>query len=46
VSRDSRIEGQVFQSIKFEKVELNVPIDKKIFEMPKYFFRAILKTAR
>lgn len=31
--RDSKIEGQVFQSVKYEKVELNVPIDEKIFEM-------------
>lgn len=35
MSRDSKIEGEVFQSIKFEKIELNVTIDEKIFEMPK-----------
>lgn len=35
MARNSEIEGQVFQTIKFEKVELNVPIDEKIFEMPK-----------
>lgn len=33
--RDSKVEGQVFQSIQFEKIELNVPIDEKIFDMPK-----------
>ena len=33
--RDSKIEGQVFQTVKYEKVELNVTIDEKIFEMPK-----------
>ena len=32
MSRDSKIEGQVFQSVKYEKVELNVAIDNKIFE--------------
>lgn len=35
MSRDSRIDGQVFQSVKYEKIELNVAIDEKIFEMPK-----------
>lgn len=35
MSRSSRIEGQEFQNIKFEKIELNVTIDEKIFEMPK-----------
>lgn len=35
MSRSSRIEGQEFQAIKFEKIELNVAIDEKIFEMPK-----------
>lgn len=35
MSRDSRIQGQVFQTVKYEKIELNVPIDEKIFEMPK-----------
>ncbi|NOT51933.1 MAG: hypothetical protein HOP10_11735 [Chitinophagaceae bacterium] len=31
--RDSKIEGQVFQTVKYEKIELNVTIDEKIFEM-------------
>lgn len=35
MTRNSEIEGQVFQTIKFEKIELNVPIDEKIFGMPK-----------
>ena len=35
MARDSKIEGEVFQSIKFEKIELNVAIDEKIFAMPK-----------
>ncbi len=35
MTRDSKIEGQVFQTVKYEKVELNVTIDEKIFEMPK-----------
>jgi len=35
MTRDSKIEGQVFQTVKYEKVELNVAIDEKIFEMPK-----------
>jgi len=30
-----KIEGQVFQDVKYEKIELNVPLDEKIFEMPK-----------
>lgn len=28
-----KISGQVFQEIKYEKVELNVPVDEKIFKM-------------
>lgn len=28
-----KIQGQVFQEIKYEKVELNVPVDDKIFKM-------------
>ena len=35
MTRDSKIEGEVFQSIKFEKIELNLAIDEKIFAMPK-----------
>jgi hypothetical protein len=35
MARSSRLEGQEFQNIKFEKIELNVAIDEKIFEMPK-----------
>jgi len=30
-----QIDGQTFQEVKYDKVELNVPIDAKIFEMPK-----------
>jgi len=32
MSRDSKIEGQVFQTVKYEKVELDVAIDNKIFD--------------
>ncbi|MBI5856032.1 MAG: hypothetical protein HZB42_00130 [Sphingobacteriales bacterium] len=35
MSRDSKIQGQVFQTVKFEKIELDVAIDEKIFEIPK-----------
>jgi hypothetical protein len=35
MSRSQKIEGQEFQNIKFDKIELNVTIDEKIFEMPK-----------
>ena len=35
MSRSQKIEGQEFQAIKFDKIELNVTIDEKIFEMPK-----------
>ncbi|MGH2553414.1 MAG: LolA family protein [Chitinophagaceae bacterium] len=35
MNRDSRIDGQVFQSFKYEKVELNATVDEKIFAMPK-----------
>ncbi|MEO7983282.1 MAG: hypothetical protein ABI688_04290 [Bacteroidota bacterium] len=31
--KNSKIEGQVFQTIKYDKIELNVPVDEKIFEM-------------
>jgi hypothetical protein len=30
-----KVEGQVFQDVKYEKIELNVPVDEKIFAMPK-----------
>ena len=35
MSRSSKIEGKEFQSIKYDKIELNVAVDEKIFEMPK-----------
>jgi hypothetical protein len=35
MSRSQKIEGQEFQAIKFDKIELNVTVDEKIFEMPK-----------
>ncbi len=30
-----KIQGQVFQEVKYDKADLNIPIDAKIFEMPK-----------
>ncbi len=30
-----KIEGRVLQEVTYEKVELNIPVDAKIFEMPK-----------
>ena len=30
-----KVEGRVFQDVKYSKIELNIPIDEKIFEMPK-----------
>ena len=30
-----KVEGQIFQDVKYEKIELNVPVDEKIFIMPK-----------
>ncbi len=30
-----KIEGTIFQEVNYENVELNVPIDEKIFKMPK-----------
>jgi hypothetical protein len=33
-TRTQKVEGQVLQELKFDKVELNVPIDEKIFNMP------------
>ena len=35
MARSSRIDGQEFQAIKYDKIELNVPVDEKIFDMPK-----------
>ena len=35
MTRDSKINGEIFQTVKFDKIELNVTIDEKIFEMPK-----------
>jgi hypothetical protein len=35
MARSQKMNGKEFQAIKFEKVELNVTIDEKIFEMPK-----------
>ena len=35
MTRDSKIEGQTFQTVKFDKIELNVTVDEKIFAMPK-----------
>jgi hypothetical protein len=35
MTRDSKIDGETFQTVTYEKIELNVPIDEKIFEMPK-----------
>lgn len=32
--RDTKIDGQIIQTIKLEKVELDVAIDNKIFEIP------------
>ena len=34
MARSSKIQGQEFQNIKFDKIELNVTIDEKIFDMP------------
>ena len=34
-TRTQKVEGQVLQEVKFDKIELNVPVDEKIFEMPK-----------
>ena len=35
MTRESKIEGQTFQTVTYEKIELNVTIDEKIFAMPK-----------
>jgi hypothetical protein len=35
MSRSQKMNGEEFQAIKFDKIELNVTIDEKIFEMPK-----------
>jgi hypothetical protein len=34
LSRTQKIDGQEFQSIKFDNIELDVPVDEKIFAMP------------
>jgi len=34
MSMVSKVDGQVIQTIKLEQVQLNIPIDEKIFEMP------------
>lgn len=33
MSRSQKVQGQVFQEIKLEKIELNVPVDESIFKM-------------
>ncbi len=35
MTKMSTIEGKEFQSIKYDNIKLNVPVDEKIFEMPK-----------
>ncbi len=35
MTRVTRVGGDVFQTIQFDRIELNVPIDEKIFDMPK-----------
>jgi hypothetical protein len=35
LSREQKIEGETFQTVKFENIELNVAIDQTIFDMPK-----------
>jgi hypothetical protein len=35
MARDQKMNGEVFQTTKFTSVELDVPVDNKIFEMPK-----------
>lgn len=35
MTRTQMIDGQEFQAVKFDTVELDVPIDEKIFDMPK-----------
>jgi hypothetical protein len=32
MTRDAKMDGQVIQTVKYDKIELNVPIDEKIFE--------------
>jgi len=32
MTRDSKMNGEVFQTIKYDKIELNVTIDEKVFE--------------
>ena len=31
----TKIEGQVYQEVKYDKIELNIPVDEKIFLKPK-----------
>lgn len=35
MTKTSKIDGEIFQTTTFSNVELNVPLDEKIFEMPK-----------
>jgi hypothetical protein len=35
MERTQKISGQVFQTTTINKIELNVPVDEKIFDMPK-----------
>jgi hypothetical protein len=35
MTKTQKIEGQVFQTTTFTNIELNVPVDEKIFDMPK-----------
>jgi len=35
MTRSMQMNGEEFQAIVFNKIELNVPVDEKIFEMPK-----------
>ena len=35
MTRSQKMNGEVFQTTKIETVELNVPVDEKIFDMPK-----------
>ena len=30
-----KIEGKILQEVKYQKIELNIPVDEKIFKMPK-----------
>jgi hypothetical protein len=35
MTRTLKLSGEVFQSVTFTNIELNVPVDEKIFDMPK-----------